>query len=471
MLINKLKLCEGIMKLVVLGGGGVRSIFLARALVNGSEKIGVSEIVFMDTEEQKLEIFGRLSMATGKKMRPELNFRLTTDIVDAVKGADYVITTMRVGGDNARIQDERVALNLGVLGQETTGPGGFGMALRSVPALLKYCEIIKKYANPNVLIFNFTNPSGIVTQALRDAGYDNVYGICDAPSGFAGHLQHILGVKSHEFEMRTYGLNHLSWFDEIKVRGEEVTEKLATDSKILEETHMGLFSPELIKMNGNVLLNEYLYFFFYREKAVDAIVTTGKTRGETIQAINVELIEALSKIDIENDTAKAFETFYKIYHKRDLSYMSIEANAKHSDWTLPTFEQFVSDKDEGGYAGVALDFIKGLSTGGPHRLVLSVPNNGSINGFDDSDVVEVTCVIDKTGVHPIKIGDVPKLQLNLMKQVKYYERNAVKAIQNRCKQTAIKALMAHPLVSSYSIAKQLLEGYLEVHKEYVGEWK
>ena len=165
------------MKITVIGGGGVRSMFLAKSLAQSSEELGFTEIVFMDNDEKKLQIFGTMAKQVSKRIKPELKFRMTTDAVDAVKDADYIITTIRVGGDEMRISDERIALDKGVLGQETTGAAGFSFAMRSVPALAQYCELVKQYASPGVKIFNFTNPAGVVSQTLRDMGYDFTFGI------------------------------------------------------------------------------------------------------------------------------------------------------------------------------------------------------------------------------------------------------------------------------------------------------
>lgn len=165
------------MKIAVIGGGGVRSMFLAKSLAQSSLELGINQVIFMDNDPKKLNIYGKMAQQVAKRLQPDLQLELTGDPVEAIKDADYIITTIRVGEDDMRIQDERVALNLGVLGQETTGAAGFSFAMRSVPALVKYCELAKKYASPDVKIFNFTNPAGVVSQTLRDMGYDFTYGI------------------------------------------------------------------------------------------------------------------------------------------------------------------------------------------------------------------------------------------------------------------------------------------------------
>ena len=182
------------MKLTVIGGGGVRSMFLAKSISQRAAELHITQLVFMDNDPEKLRIYGGMARHVANMLCPELDFVLTTDAVDAVTDADYVITTIRVGGDHTRVRDERIALDLGILGQETTGAAGLSFAMRSVPALAQYCELIRKHAKPSVKVFNFTNPAGVVSQALRDMGYDFTYGICDAPSGMLHQFADLYGV-------------------------------------------------------------------------------------------------------------------------------------------------------------------------------------------------------------------------------------------------------------------------------------
>ena len=459
------------MKLAVLGGGGVRSPFLAKSIALSAEKAGIDEVVFMDINAKKLKIFGSIAEKISKTLNPKLKFETTTDPIYAVKDAGVVITTIRVGDDEGRVKDERIALDNGVLGQETTGAGGFAMALRSVPVLLDYCKLIKKYALKDSLVFNFTNPSGIVTQALRSEGFNNVYGVCDAPSEFLIQVQELLGLNKGRVTFECFGLNHLSWFRKFSVDGEDVTEKILSDDKLYTETEMKVFDPDLIKLSGNLFLNEYLYFYYYREKAVNSILASNKTRGETILEINSEMMEDLEKINIDTDADKLFETYMGHYLRRHNSYFSIESTIKREDKEAPSWEEYINTPDDGGYAGVALQFLEARATGKEIDMVLSVPNEGSIEGLNDDDVVEISCVIGKNGAMPKKIGKVPEMQMNLIRQIKQYEKCTVAAIKNRDRDMAVKALTVHPLVSSYSLAKKLVDEYLTAHNKYVGDWK
>lgn len=459
-------------KLAVIGGGGVRSPFLAKSLAKQAQTLGIHEIVFMDTNVKKLKMFGKLSQKIAYGIDPNIRFSLTSDVVDAVKDADFVITTIRSGGDESRVFDERTALNEGVLGQETTGAGGFAMALRSVPVLLELCENIVTYAHKDVLVCNFTNPAGIVTQALRDAGYDFVYGICDAPSGFEKQLIKALGITEDEFEMQCFGLNHLSWFRNFTVNGRDVYDELMAKESLYTNTELRYFDKDVVELIGDRdLPNEYLYFYYYRDRAVASILHSKKTRGEIILEINQRMMAALEKVDTDRNPEKAFEIFIQHYFERENQYFAIESGTvreKHK--TLPTLSEFIDAPDDAGYAGVALRFMNAYVTGTPVKMVLSVPNMGAISFLNDNDVVEITCNIQKDEVTPVPVDTVDEMQKHLIQTIKYFERNTVKAIRERNKTLAIKALMFHPQVNSYPIACTLLERYLQEYHEYVGEW-
>jgi len=459
------------MKLTVLGGGGVRSPFLAKSIINRAEELGIAHVVFMDNDSEKLRIYGGMAKKMAHIINPNVDFTLTTDAVEALTDADFIITTLRVGQDKGRTMDERIALKHNVLGQETIGAGGFAMALRTIPVLVEYCQLAKKHAKPHVRIFNFTNPSGLVTQALRSEGFTNVYGICDAPSEFIKQLHELLNVKEKDMSVECFGLNHLSWFRNIIVKGEDKTKEILNSSKFYEDTDNRLFDPQLIQSMG-MLFNEYLYFYYHREKPMDSIQKMGKTRGETILDINNRMYEKLKDMDVEQEFEKAFEIYMMHYYERENSYMAIESGSNRpKQLAVPTVQEIIAKEDDGGYAGVALNFIKALITGEETDMILSVPNKGSIKGLADDDVIEVTCHITKDGAKPVYIGQVPELQMNLIRQVKLFERNAVDAIKYKDKEKAIHALMVHPLINSYSIAKKLVEDYLEAYKEYVGEWR
>ncbi|MCD7868331.1 MAG: 6-phospho-beta-glucosidase [Clostridiales bacterium] len=454
------------MKISVIGGGGVRAMFLAKSLAQSSEELKFDEIVFMDNNEKKLNIYGRMAARLVKELRPELNFRLTTDPVEAVRDADYIITTIRVGEDDMRIRDERITLNLGLLGQETTGAAGFSFAMRSVPALARYCELAKKYASKDVKIFNFTNPAGVVSQTLRDMGYDFTFGICDCPSSLLHSFAKLYGVPQDSVTGECYGLNHLSFFESVKLDGREIMPELLADPRLYTETDMRFFGKDLVDHMG-CILNEYLYYYYYREEAVRNILEAGITRGEVIRDVNLHMTEALSHMDIEKDFEGCLKVFDRWYGKREDAYMSNETGVKRAK-TPYHFD--IYEKNAGGYAGVALKYIRARNTPGISQMILCVPNQGAIPGLLDSDVVEITCSLENGVYTPHKIHNPGELQMELIRSVKLYERLASKALRTKSISTAIDCLMVHPLVNSYSLAKELVNAYLESNKEYTEEW-
>lgn len=456
------------MKLCVLGGAGARSAFLTKSLAVSATSIGVDELVLMDTDERHLGTYGEIARQIAARIDPDLHFSLTADASEALKDADYIITTIRAGGDAGRVFDERTCLNHGVLGQETTGAGGFAMALRSLPTLLSYCALARRVSRPGHLIFNFTNPSGIITQALRAQGYDNVYGICDAPSGFIRQLEEILGVCNGDLAIDCYGLNHYSFFRNASVQGRDVQRKLLEDPALYTRTEMRLFTPEQVQLNDGCLLNEYLYFYFNRVRSMERLKSAPQTRGETIARINRALEERLDTLTLPRDLEQAFSLYMHAYAERENAYFSLESGQRREKtWNPPTLEEFLEKPDEGGYAAVALRFIRAARGGEPCRMVLSVPNNGAIGGLRDDDVVEITCQIDHEGAHPVSVGDVGEFQLSQLQRIKSFERGTIRAILERDETEAARALYLHPLVNDLQIATDLANAFFREYAQYL----
>ena len=454
------------MKISVIGGGGVRSMFLAKSLAQASNELGFDEIVFMDNDEKKLNIYGKMAQQLVKRLQPELNFGLTSDAVEAIRDADYIITTIRMGGDDMRIRDEKAALARHLLGQETTGAAGFSFAMRSVPALVEYCELAKKYAKPDVKIFNFTNPAGVVSQTLRDMGYDFTYGICDAPSSLLHSFAKLYGVEQDAVTGNCYGLNHLSFFESVKLNGREIMPELLKDERLYTDTDMRFFKPDLVEHIG-CILNEYLYYFYYREQAIDNILNANITRGEVIRDVNIHMMEELSQMDIENDFDYCLKVFDMWYGKREDAYMSNETGISRAK---EPYHFDIYEKDAGGYAGVALKYIRTKLAGKESEMILCLPNQGAIPGLLDTDVVEITCTLKDGECIPHKIENPGELQMELIRRVKAYERLASEALRTKSIAKAVDCLMVHPLVNSYSLAQQLVNEYLESNKEYTEGW-
>ena len=454
------------MRLSVIGGGGVRSMFLAKSIAQKAESLGIDELIFMDNNETKLNIYGKMASVVAGKLAPRLKFTLTTDPVEAVRDADYVITTIRVGEDDMRVKDERIALNMGVLGQETTGAAGLSFAMRSVDALAKYCELIKKYAKPGCKVFNFTNPAGVVSQTLRDMGYDFTYGICDAPSGMLRTFEKLYDAPEGSARGELYGLNHLSYFKSVTIDGRDVLNEIIENDRAYVDTDLRYFERSLLR-ERHAILNEYLYYFYYREKAVANILNAAQTRGEQIAEINRKMTAELSAIDVEKDFDQALAIFEYWYGERENNYMAAESGVKRqTKWHFDIYE-----KDSGGYAGVALNFMQIARGGKPDSMILCVPNRGAIDGLRDDDVVEITCDIVDGEAYPHHFGQVDEQNLELIRRVKIYERLSSEAIRTKSRTKAIEALTLHPLVASYSLATALIDAYLAHNNAYTEGWK
>lgn len=453
------------MKLALIGGAGVRAVFFAECLSARSAELGIKEFTLMDTDEKKLEIIGALCSYVVERSGAELKVVLTTDPVEAIRDARWIVTTIRAGAEHSRAVDERIALKYGIIGQETTGPGGFSMALRSIGALEEYCRLALAHA-PEAWIFNFTNPSGLVTQALRQRGFDRVIGICDTPSSTKLRMASALGLPPESLYVEFFGLNHLSWIRSVVHNGCELLPGLVKNTEFLSKVEeFGIFDPSLIAML-NYLPNEYLYYYYHREKALANILASPLTRGEMVEKNSREMLEKLGEIDIGKSPGKAMDIYMHYCGIRESSYMSVEANLRKGG------KQAGKPAGPQGYAGVAFDFIEAVSGGKEDSsLVLSVPNNGSIDGLNDDDVVEVTCRVGKDGPVPVKIGSVSEHAMNLMNSVKLYERKTVEAFYNKSRQLAVEALMVHPLVCSYSLAKDIAEDIFDAYKAILGDWR
>lgn len=456
------------MKLVVIGGGGVRSMFLAKSIAQRAEKLNITQLFFMDDDEIKLGIFGKMAKRVAEMICPKIEFVLTTDKIAAVKDADYVITTIRVGGDVMRCRDERAVLDLGLLGQETTGASGFSFAMRSIPVLLDYCKIIKEYAKPNVKVFNFTNPAGLVSQALSDMGIDFCFGICDAPSGMLNSFAELLGVDSSRVYGDIYGLNHLSFFNKVTIDGKNVIDEIINNDDAYVDTDLRYFSKEML-LKRRFIPNEYLYYFFSREQAVNNIINADKTRGEQIEEINRLMLDELSSVDIDNNFEEALHIFEKYYGMRENSYMASETGiTRNKKWAFDPFSE-----DSGGYAGVALRYIDIISNCEKGEMIFCTKNKGAIPTLEDNDIVEITCDVTHDGIFPHKFNesDIDSYAMELIRRVKLYERNAANAILNRDRNMAVEALALHPLVESYSLACLLVDRFIDINKYYCSDWK
>ncbi len=460
------------MKLGFVGGAGVRIPLFVEACIRRSARIDLDEICLMDTDERKLAVIGAICQRMVRNAGDPFKVTLTADPTRALTGARYVVTTIRAGFDEGRISDERIALAHGVLGQETTGPAGFGMALRNVPAILGYAKLLNA-VSPGAWLFNFTNPAGLVVQALADAGIERVAGICDSANTVHRGVAAWLGVPVNALQPEVFGLNHLSWTRSVRQDGTDRLPGLLADSAFVATTHLRMFEPELLAQIG-MAPNEYLYYFYYAERALAEILGEERTRGEEVAAINRSMLASLAAIDAATDPEGALRTWRLAMSRREATYMHYAfpdaPTMAAADDMLAARDAPAPPEHDEGYAGVALDLIEAIGSGVPTHTAVNVPSGSAIAGMAADDVVEVSCVVDGSGVTPVPIGAIPESELLLMQSVKRYERLTGQAIARRSRKLATAALMAHPLVLSYSRARALVDAYLEANRAFTGDW-
>ena len=454
------------MKIAIIGAAGLRTPLILRSILARQEKLGLHELALMDIDGERLELIGALTQSIENS--PNTIFRIlrTTDPAIALNNADYVITTFRVGGIASRVIDERVPLNHGILGQETTGPGGFAMGLRSIPVILDYVESMKAVC-PNAWLINFANPSGMLTEAvIRQGGWNRIVGICDGPASMDLVIAALMNVRPDDIYLDYFGLNHLGWIKRIIYKNRDYLSDFLAMIKAAGNIPGFPFDPEMIFSLG-MIPNEYLYYYYHADQAVNNILKAGESRAEQIGKLNLQLWDDLKK----KYHAKDFPGMQAIYQAyldaRTSTYMVNETGKSHDLSTLkPKIIEALSNE---GYAGVALNLIEGLTGEKPIVQILNVPNKGAISSMDEFDVVEIPTLVMKDQIHPLVVSQIPEHCLGLIKQVKYYEHLTINAAVEASYQKARLALSIHPLVGDLSKATKILDEYIKLHKGYFPE--
>ncbi len=439
------------MKLTILGGGGFRVPLVHGALLRDESEGRVTEVVLHDLDQGRLGAMTQVLTQAGAGSSHAPVVTATTDPDEALRGADFVFSAIRVGGLAGRTFDERVALDLGVLGQETTGPGGLAYALRTVPVAVDIARRTRAVA-PDAWFINFTNPAGIVTEAMQEVLGDRVIGICDSPIALARRAMGALGLETATTEIDYVGLNHLGWLRGLRVNGTDHLPHLLADSAALQTLEEGrLFGPEWIQALG-AIPNEYLYYYYYGREAQAAILASPQTRGEFLR----DQQDAFYATVADHPDTAATE-WRRVREERDATYMR-EARAEGE-------ERDEADVAGGGYEGVALAIMAAISRGETSSMILNIRAGGAVPGMPDDAVVEIPCVVDGKGPKATPQAPVEGHMLGLMQQVKAVERLVIEAATTGSEQAAVKAFALHPLVDSVSTARALFEGYRRAHPE------
>ncbi|WP_031506186.1 6-phospho-beta-glucosidase [Streptomyces megasporus] len=451
------------MRLAVLGGGGFRVPLVHRALLDdaggpSSSPDGVhhtvhrTELVLYDTDRTRLDAIGAvLAHQREQHAGPAPEVRTTTDLDEALRGADFVFSAIRVGGLAGRVRDERVPLAEGVLGQETVGAGGVLYGLRTLPVAVRIAERVAALA-PDAWVINFTNPAGMVTEAMgrvfRERGLpDRVIGICDSPVGLCRRAAHALGVDPERAGFDYVGLNHLGWLRRLVVDGVDRLPELLADTAALESFEEGrLFGADWLRALG-ALPNEYLHYYYFNREALASVRSAAATRGEFLLDQQSRFYERARP----DDPAQAHREWERVRREREETYMA-ESREASGGW-----ERAGCDLEGGGYDRVALALMRAISRGERTTLILNVPGRGAVPGLDDDAVVEVPCLVDATGAHPLATGPVAADQLGLMLTLKAVERSAIEAARDGSRRAALRALALHPLVDSVPVAERILD--------------
>jgi 6-phospho-beta-glucosidase len=459
------------MKIAILGAAGVRTPLMLQAMFARQDRIGLDELSLMDIDAERLELMAAITAPLEKSGRLRFQITRTTAAETALEAADFVITTFRVGGIASRVVDERVPLQLGFLGQETTGPGGFAMGMRTIPVILKYVEQMRQHC-PQAWLVNFANPAGMLAEAVvRAAGWERVVGICDSPASMGRAAAALLGARVEDVYLDYFGLNHLGWLRAAFYEGHD---RLPWFLEWIQQAGglPGLpFVPEFLITLG-MIPNEYLYYYYHNSKAVKNILAAGKTRGEQITELNDRLFEDLRGLKtssggrLEAISPEQTSALYQTYlQARGQTYMRAETGSLHDlenldpDSARALTEVFASE----GYAGVALDLIEALTGSQPRTMILNIPNQGAIQGMDVQDVVEIPAYVAGETIRPLSVGTVPLQCLGLIQQVKAYEQLTIQAAVEGSYKLAVQALTIHPLVRDVDSAKAILDGYIQGH--------
>jgi len=439
------------MKLALLGGGGFRVPLVFRALVDEADS-PIDELWLYDASVERLKAIEQVL----RRLQPEsssLSVHSTTSLADAVAGSDFVFSAIRVGGLEGRIADERAALSLGVLGQETTGPGGIAYALRTIPVALEIAEAVRELA-PRAVVINFTNPVGMITEAMQSVLGNRVIGICDTPSGLGKRVAGLFGVDPERVSLDYVGLNHLGWLRSIHYRGRDLVAELLGDDVLLSELEEAqVFGADWLRTLG-MIPNEYLYYFYFNRESVEAITNSAQTRGEF-------LAEQQSRFyaEVQARPAAALELWMHTHDERESTYMN-EARSGADDR---------HDLSGGGYERVALTLMSAIARNERHTMILNVRNGTVFAGLAENAVIEVPCLVDGSGVHPLATTPPPPAEFALMQQMKAVEQLAIRSVVEGDSSLAFKAIANHPLVSSVAVARELFEAYRRNSSELLGQ--
>lgn len=419
-------------KVAVVGAGSTYTPELVEGFALQQQRLPIDDLALLDVDGERLEVVGGLARRILKKRGWSGMLSLTTDRNQAFEGADFVVIQLRVGGQRARLIDETLPLEFGCIGQETTGPGGFAKALRTVPVVLEIAEEVGRRSAAHAWIIDFTNPVGIVTQALLDEGHRAI-GLCNSAMGFERMIARHLSVEPSEVTLEHVGLNHLTWERAAKVKGKDRLPGLIAERahELAVETQI---PTDLIRTLG--ALPSYYLRYYYCTDQVLAEQLSGTKRSRAEEVIEIE---------------RALLAMYR-------------------DPQLEEKPPLLMRRGGAYYSEAAVRLITSLHAGTGDIQAVDARNQGGISNFADDAVVEVSSRIDREGAHPLRLAPLAPELKGLMEHVKAYERLTVQAAIHGDRRTALKALLSNPLVPSYRIAASLLDALLSANREHLSRF-
>jgi 6-phospho-beta-glucosidase len=454
-------------KIAVLGGGGFRAPYVWESVADGAADVSIDALVLHDISAARLaRIEAVIDGLRRERGGPPVS--TTTSLVDAVEGADVIFCAIRVGGLEGRVVDETVPLREGVLGQETVGPGGICFALRTLPAMLDIARAVRHIA-PSAWFLNFTNPAGLVTEALQEELGDRVVGICDAPAGLCARVAAAMRRPVRTLAFDYAGLNHLGWLTGARDGERDLLPELLADERRLSGIEeVRLFGVERIHALG-MIPNEYLIYYEAPGGIVEAFRRAGATRAELLLAQQSRFYAA------RGGPEDALASWRQARDQRFGSYMDEARNAADDALFSVSNQNGASLSKEGvegpgdaGYAAIAAGFLRAVAQNTNDVVVLNVSNNGRLPFLDDDAVVEVPCTVSQSGPSSLPVGKLPPEQQELVARVKEVERTTIRASLEGSRALALDAIAAHPVVPTRVGAERILAGYLEALPELAG---
>ncbi|WP_260706708.1 family 4 glycosyl hydrolase [Edaphobacter flagellatus] len=441
-------------KIAFLGGGGVRTPLVVFGINESARRLDAEELLLYDIDPERVEVIARLSREVVRRSGGSLRVSVARSPEEAIEGASFVLNSVRVGGIASRAQDERVAIACGYPGQETTGPGGVAMGQRTIPVAIEQARMVEKIA-PKAWIINFTNPAGLITQAIMQHSNARVVGICDTPTEMLHRIQTALGASPHEVECDYVGLNHLGWIRKIMLRGEDVMDRVVNDDAILSQLYSApLFDHDLIRAL-RLIPTEYLFFYYSRRRALENQRKQGSTRGDQIALMNETLMQSLLQSMAIHDEAGALQSYIDYLNLRSGSYMKLEGEGGSA------FDQEIMPEDPfraaTGYHRIALQVMNALCGTEPERVIVNMRNQATIPDIAADDVIETVCRISNDTITALPVDPLPNDVRGLVLAVKAYERAAIQAAISGSLRDLRKAMLLYPPIGEWEPSAELLK--------------